>query len=198
MGTPITPLPMTEQYLSLKEASLHTGKSRSSLRRFVEKITKAHDHPDRSQIKPNVDEVAKLHAESHPFSWRVSMALLEREFAKQGTASQEQNQSHQQTTANQELLSQTIMMLKTELDEKNKQIAEFQERQRETNVLLQQTTEKLMLLTDGKKQKEKTDNAVTVYSSNEAQQGIRPLDKKVEPEKRETFWDRMRKPLFQK
>lgn len=37
---------MTEQFLSFSEAESYTGKSRSSLRRFVEAITKSKDHPD--------------------------------------------------------------------------------------------------------------------------------------------------------
>ena len=193
---------MNEQFLSLKEAAEHTGKSRSSLRRFVEKITKAADHADRNMIQPDVDEVVKLHAESHPFSWRVNVILLDREFAKQGTESNNTSSSQQQaSSASDELLSQAIAMLKTELDAKNKQIAEFQERQRETNVLLQQTTEKLMLLTDGQKKVAKNDDAVTIYSNGNEEQGTEPKPKATEvpsQTKRESLWEKMRKPLFQR
>lgn len=193
---------MNEQFLSLKEAAEHTGKSRSSLRRFVEKITKATDHADRNLIQPDVDEVVRLHSESHPFSWRVSVTLLDREFAKQGTSSSSTDGNQTQSSpANDELLSQTIGMLKTELEAKNKQIAEFQERQRETNVLLQQTTEKLMLLTDGQKKPSKGDEAVTVFSNQNAEQGTPPKpkdDEAASKPKRESLWDKMRKPLFQR
>jgi len=199
---------MTEQFLSLKEAAQHTGKSHSSLRRFLEKITKADDHADRGLIQPDVDEVARLHAENHPFSWRVSTVLLDREFAEQGSDRQASNESGSQTTAaSNELLSRTITMLETELSAKNKQIAEFQERQRETNVLLQQTTEKLMLLTDGKKKPAKNDETVTVFSSTAEEEGSQrdtvdvSRSSKTKPRKeakRESFWDKMRKPLFQR
>lgn len=192
---------MNEQFLSLKEAAEHTGKSRSSLRRFVEKITKADDHADRTMIQPDVEAVAKLHAESHPFSWKVNIALLDREYPKQGTNTNDSTSSPPSSSANDELLSQTISMLKTELEAKNKQIAQFQERQRETNVLLQQTTEKLMLLTDGKKKPNSNEKAVTVYPDGGREQGsqTRPdRDNKTKRPKRETLWDKMRKPLFQR
>lgn len=192
---------MNEQFLSLKEAAEHTGKSRSSLRRFVEKITKANDHADRKMIQPDVEAVAKLHAESHPFSWKVNIALLDREYPKQGTGTGDTTSSSPSSSANDELLSQTISMLKTELEAKNKQIAQFQERQRETNVLLQQTTEKLMLLTDGKKKPNSSDEAVTVYPDSGREQGSQSQasnDSKSKKTKRETLWDKMRKPLFQR
>lgn len=61
------------------------------------------------------------------------------------------------------LLEETVNMLNTELAQKNKQIAEFQERQRETNILIQQTTEKLVMLTEGSRRKTTTsDEAITI------------------------------------
>ena len=193
---------MNEQFLSLKEAAEHTGKSRSSLRRFVEKITKADDHVDRTMIQPDVEAVAKLHAESHPFSWKVNVALLDREYPKQGTGTNDTTSSSPSSSANDELLSQTISMLKTELEAKNKQIAQFQERQRETNVLLQQTTEKLMLLTDGKKKPNSNDDAVTIFSDAERGKGSQSQpnnDGQSKKPKRESLWYRIsKKPIFQR
>ena len=142
---------MEQQFLSLSKAEKHIGKSRSTLRRFVEGITKPESHPDRHFIKPTPDEVAELHRNNHPFSWKISAELLEREFKQEGTAKTKAASSSDQSSAI-DLLQQTIGMLKTELDEKNRQIAQFQARDQETNVLLQQTTEKLAMLTQGKNQ----------------------------------------------
>ena len=55
---------MNERYLSLSDAESYTGKSRSSLRRFVEAITKPEHHPDRRFIQPSIEEVAELHADN--------------------------------------------------------------------------------------------------------------------------------------
>ena len=202
------PLSMTEQYLSLSEAESYTGKSRSTLRRFVEGITKPESHPDRGMVQPDTKEVKRLHADGSPFSWRVSTTLLDRAFAKVGSRSSDSNNSRGSNNDSVaiDLLSQTISMLKTELDEKNKQIAQFQERQRETNFLLQQKTEQVAALTEGQK-RQSSDDAVTVYTSadSNAKQGSdRPAKShsqnstKTKTKKRATFWDRLRKPLFQK
>ncbi|QEG20999.1 hypothetical protein MFFC18_08510 [Mariniblastus fucicola] len=190
---------MTEQFLSLKEAAQHTGKSHSSLRRFLEKITKADDHSDRGLIQPDVTEVARLHAENHPFSWRVSTVLLDREFAKQGSGESDTTKSTSQASETAyQLLSKTIEMLQTELAAKNKQIDEFLARQKETNILM---------LPKGQQQAGRNDEAVTVYTSSTEEEGSKPSqsnsdqDSTPDPQskqKRESLWDKMRKPLFQR
>lgn len=159
---------MTQRFLSLKEAEEFTGKSRSSLRRFVEAITKADNHPDRKYLDPSVERVAELHAANHPFSWRISLELLEREFSKQGTTSSNHSAPDDSTTTKViTLLEETVNMLNTELAQKNKQIGEFQERQRETNILLQQTTEKLVMLTEGGRRRTNgLDDSITISPSD--------------------------------
>ena len=137
---------MNESFLSLTEAHQYTGKSRGSLRRFVESITKPADHPDRKFILPTIDEVMDLKKRNHPFSWRVNRELLDRQFPKEGTQA---SNSPGAATPLVRVLEKSISMLETELGEKNKQIAEFQERQRETNVLLKQANEKIQSLSAG-------------------------------------------------
>ena len=130
------------------------------MRRFVEAITKPESHTDRHFIKPSPVEVEELHKNNHPFSWKISTELLDREFTKEGNPASQQPSSTNTIPAI-ELLKKTIGMLENELDQKNKQIAQFQERNRESNFLLRQTTEKLVTLTEGKKQPH-TSDAVTV------------------------------------
>jgi hypothetical protein len=145
--------------------SHYTGKSRSSLRRFVEAITKPDNHPDRQFILPTIEEVNQLHSDNHPFSWRISTQLLDQKFNKQGShatdfAGKGESQPNEKVVS---LLEETISMLNRELDQKNKQIAEFQERQRETNILLKQTTERLVMLSEGSKpQPTQPNNTITV------------------------------------
>lgn len=108
--------------------------------------------------------MAELHASNHPFSWRISQELLEREFKKEVSTSSDQSTADNSTTDKFiSLLQETVNMLNTELAQKNKQIAEFQERQREFNFLLQQTTEKLVMLTEGNRRKPSaSDDAITI------------------------------------
>ncbi len=184
---------MEQQFLSLSKAEKHIGKSRSTLRRFVEGITKPENHPDRHLIKPSATEVAEFHKNNHPFSWRISVELLDREFKQEGAPAKETPVEENQSPAI-DLLQQTIGMLKTELDEKNRQIAQFQERDRETNILLQQTTEKLVLLTEGKNRPaHKTEDAVTVEPSSKQESDGSSSKRK---DQKDSLWQRFNKPLF--
>lgn len=168
---------MTQQFLSLSEAESYTGKSRSSLRRFVEKITKPDDHADRKFIVPPPDEVQQLHKENHPFSWKISVELLDREIPKQGTTTQPDATPGNDAIT---LLKQTIDMLQNELSKKNEQISKFQERDRETNFLLKQHNEQLELLT-----------GLSHTNDQDSPEGDQP-----KAEQKKTLWDRMNRPLF--
>ena len=136
---------MTAEFLNLKDAEAFTGKSRSTLRRFVEAITRTEKHPDRNLIEPSVDEVKKLHAANNPFAWRIKRELLEREFRKQGSSTEKPIGTYPDSDRLVAVLEKSISMLETELKEKNVQIAQFQERQREFNVLLRSVNEQLAL-----------------------------------------------------
>lgn len=136
---------MTTEYLNLKDAEAFTGKSRSTLRRFVEGITRPENHPDRHFIEPSVEDVKKLHAANNPFAWRINRDLLEREFRKQGSQPEKATGAFPDNDRLVAVLEKSIAMLETELREKNQQIAQFQERQREFNVLLRSVNEQLAL-----------------------------------------------------
>ena len=184
---------MTQRFLSLKEAEEFTGKSRSSLRRFVEAITKTDNHPDRKYLDPSIERVAELHAANHPFSWRISQELLEREFKKEGSVSAKESADDTTTNKVISLLEETVNMLNTELAQKNKQIAEFQERQRETNILLQQTTEKLVMLTEGNRRKPtSSDDAITISPK---ETGESTNDSKA-TSKTKSLWEKLNIKIF--
>lgn len=185
---------MNEQFLSLSDAESYTGKSRSSLRRFVEAITKPDNHPDRPFILPSVEEVADLHKANHPFSWRVSSELLDRKFKKEGSQESADRTSEESSTTHKfiSLLEETVAMLNNELEHKNRQIAEFQERQRETNILLSQTTDRLVMLTEGSKQRTpRSEDAITVNRGDE-EEGSRDSKSKG----RRSLWERLNVRIF--
>ena len=91
LGSTLPHFHMTERHLTLNEAETLTGKSRSTLRRFVEGIVKPDAHPDRECLLPTVPEVADLKSKNQPFSWRVSESLLNREFKKQAATGEHSN-----------------------------------------------------------------------------------------------------------
>jgi hypothetical protein len=81
-------------------------------------------------------------------------------------------------------------MLKQELEEKNKQIAQFQERQREQNVLMSNLQERLALVAP---KRSAVDDVVTV--ATEAEEGSE--ERRASPKharRQESVWTR---PLFQ-
>ncbi len=184
---------MNSPFLSLKEAESYTGKSRSTLRRFVTSVTKPENHPDRDLVKPTVEEVDRLHAENHPFSWKVSHVLLDRSFDKKPSLENGLPEANSDLRSN-ELLKRTLSMLETELSEKNKQIAEFQERQRETNILLRQANERVALLSNNDSQSTEAEDLPKVDQSNPKPSPVGIA--KASPAGRPTIWDKLSTPLF--
>ncbi|MCA9036352.1 MAG: hypothetical protein KDA91_14555 [Planctomycetaceae bacterium] len=139
---------MTQQFLTLTEAQEFTGRSRSTLRRFVEGIVKADDSPDRTFVQPTVNEVAKLKADNQPFSWKISTELLTREYRveQEATAPKAESRGVADNDRLVSVLEKTVVVLQEELNEKNRQIAAFQERQREQNLLFKNLHEQLALV----------------------------------------------------
>lgn len=130
---------MTDNHLTISEAEKLTGKSRSTLRRFVEGITKNDASPDRHFLLPPVDEFLTLRELNQPFSWKISRELLDREFPAE-TVSETASHKNDATADDRIvlILEKTVGVLEEELNQKNRQIAEFQERQKEHNVLIHQ------------------------------------------------------------
>lgn len=182
---------MTKQYLSISEAHRYADQTRNRLRRFVESITKPDSHPDRHFIQPSPEEVAGLHERNHPFSWKISIELLDREFKKEGSVDSKNQSASSKTSSTEKLLEETVEMLKDELKEKNSQISKYQEREREKNILFKNALERLMLLTEGQSQTAPSD-AVTVDSRPEKEGD--PSQGSVH-EEQPSLWELVRTPF---
>lgn len=77
---------MPEEYLTIKEASVITGKAEITIRRLVQKLVKRGDPALRSFIKPTTEELEQ-HREGPPPAWRIDQRFLQEHFAtlKKGT-----------------------------------------------------------------------------------------------------------------
>lgn len=73
-------------FLSIQECSVRTGKSGSTIRRFIKSIVNNPQHADRGLIDPSPADIAKVKGTDVPFAWRVSEVLLLRAFPKAGEA----------------------------------------------------------------------------------------------------------------
>ena len=133
---------MAHRFLTISEAEKFTGKSRSTLRRFIDTIVKTEDAPDRPLLLPTPDEVLALRGQSQPFAWKISEELLRRQFLKpESTESSNGEQGSEGTPKSDAsrlvaVLEKSVAILERELNEKNSQIAAMNERLRESNILM--------------------------------------------------------------
>jgi len=172
---------MTSQYLTLKEAQQFTQKSRSTLRRFVEGIVKTDDHADRAAILPTVSEVAELKQDNQPFSWRISEELLTRDFRapEEKPPAEEGSHTSQHHDRLVSVLEKTVVVLQEELNEKNRQISAFQERQREQHHLMRSLSDQLALKAPASPANELVVEAAEDQSTkSDTKQGSQPSKKK--------------------
>lgn len=142
---------MADRFLTISEAADFTGKSRSTLRRFIDGIVKADASPDRHLLTPNPEEVAALHAQNQPFAWKLNEELLRRQFLKAEEATETTGEQGGGGAPGNDfsrlvvLLEKTNALLERELSEKNGQIAAMNERLRESNVLMKELQQRLAL-----------------------------------------------------
>ena len=141
---------MADRFLTISEAEKFTGKSRSTLRRYIDGIVKAENAPDRHLLRPTREEVIALRDQTQPFAWKISEELLRRQFlkpdpsaaeGKQGTGALPGSDSARLVT----VLEKSIAILERELTEKNTQIAAMNERMRESNILMKDLQQRLTL-----------------------------------------------------
>ena len=142
---------MADRFLTISEAADFTGKSRSTLRRFIDGIVKADASPDRHLLTPNPEEVAAFHAQNQPFAWKLNEELLRRQFLKPDDVASDAGEEGSGGAPGNDfsrlvvLLEKTNALLERELSEKNSQIAAMNERLRESNVLMKELQQRLAL-----------------------------------------------------
>ena len=130
---PLPSFQMAHRFLTISEAEKFTGKSRSTLRRFIDNIVKAENSPDRPLLQPTPEEVIGFHEQSQPFAWKISEELLRRQFLKpensdgsnqaKGSEAPPESDSSRLVT----VLEKSVAMLERELNEQNNQIAALNE-----------------------------------------------------------------------
>ena len=142
---------MSDRFLTISEAEQFTGKSRSTLRRFIDGIVKTENSADRQLLKPTPEEAVALREQNQPFAWKVSEELLRRQFLKpeetpaaveKGTGDAPMGGDSSRLVA---VLEKSVSMLERELAEKNGQIAAMNERLRESNILLKDLQQRVAL-----------------------------------------------------
>lgn len=142
------------EFLPIPEAANHTGKSVTTIRRFVRSIASNDNHPDRDQLLPSPEDVRRMRTAGEQFAWRVSVEILDREFS--GSSVREPSKSNVPFGEVVSLLRIQLQDSRQQLQVKDAQIASqveiihnLNERIHETNVLMA-TVQKQLSLTEGK------------------------------------------------
>lgn len=155
------------KFHTVKEAATLTGKSPSSIRRIIYPILEDDQHPDRSQIHPDVEEAKALRIKGENFAWKISEKLLRREVPEGSVRTSTDSKSA--SSESNDGSAAMIEILRGELEIKNTQInaqAELMkglsERLREGNILIGSLQQQLAL-TDGSNRK-KSDTVDTTSS----------------------------------
>jgi hypothetical protein len=148
---PDHPMTTTETtYLSIKEAAERYKKSEITIRRLVRSIVNDMKSGDRPLITPNVKEAKQLKSKRHPFSYGLSVELLEKHFCSTHEAPRAARLSQGPDFIR--LLEKTNETLQHQVQVKDEQIRSLQhsidglgERQREMNILMKGLQQQLLL-----------------------------------------------------
>ena len=141
--------------LTVSESIKLTGKSESTIKRMLREIVADSQNPDRALIDPSHDEVERRKAAGDSYVWRIAPELLMKRFPPDSNADAAAAESpFGQPASNlvvnilQEQLrskEDQIRTLETQLDRKDEQITNLNERQRETNILMQELQQRLAI-----------------------------------------------------
>jgi hypothetical protein len=135
------------ELLSVSEARKLTGKSESTIKRMIHEITADENHEDRGLIEPSHEELERRKAEKEPYVWKIHKSLLEKRYpvhAPSPNSGQDGSSGVGDSSKNDlvhsqliELLQSQIKTLETQLDRKDEQIANANQRTEEIHVLMQ-------------------------------------------------------------
>ena len=138
----------SKEFLSIKAAAERYQKAQITIRRFVRTMLEKERNTDRALIKPLPKEALDLKKKHRPFSYTIAVDLLEKHF---GLAAPAVKQSAAPDDVR-SLLEKTNMALTDQLKVKDEQIRvlaqaidDLSERQRETNILMKNLQERLLL-----------------------------------------------------
>jgi len=125
-----------KKFLSIKEASLLTGKSESTLKRFVQKNFSS----GTSKGKPKNNQNIKREKAPKGYFWYIEENFLLENFSAENSATQSPAEN-----------SDIVQILKEQLKKKDEQISQLLDRQRESNILTKNLQDRVLSLEPGEK-----------------------------------------------
>ena len=125
-----------KKFLSIKEASLLTGKSESTLKRFVQKNFSSSN----SKGTPKNNQNIKREKAPKGYFWYIEENFLLENFSAEHSETQSPAEN-----------SDIVKILKEQLEKKDEQISQLLDRQRESNILTKNLQDKFLTLEPGEK-----------------------------------------------
>lgn len=139
-----------KKFLSIKESSLLTGKSESTLKRFVQKNFSSGN----SKGTPKNNQNIKREKAPKGYFWYIEENFLLENFSAEHSADQSPAEN-----------SNIVKILKEQLEKKDEQISQLLDRQRESNILTKNLQDKVLALEPGEK---KSDEPVVDHEEKTA------------------------------
>jgi len=127
-----------KKFLSIKEAGLLTGKSESTLKRFVQKNFSS----GKSKGIPKNNQKIRREKAPKGFFWFIEEGFLLENFPTENNTPQPQSSREN---------SEIVQILKEQLEKKDEQISQLLDRQRENNILTKNLQDKVLALEPGEK-----------------------------------------------
>ncbi len=199
-----------DQHLSVSEARQFTGKSESTIKRLLREITGDPQHIDRPFILPSVDEVERRKTAKEPYAWKIDRQLLLRRFPQDDPAESGGAAAGGPVTTPVELVMQVLQeqlrskdeqlrTLEKQLDRKDDQIISLNERMRESNVLMRELQQRLVIAAPKPaaaesfvESNDRTESVMPSPSPKPAKQSVAKSREKSEKNpKRRGMWSRL-------
>lgn len=183
------------QFLTVKDAMKLVGKSESTIKRLLREITTDADHADRELIQPTHDEVEERRKAGEPYIWKISSELLEKRYPNTKAdqkGSPDTKSASDSRSADGEIISvlreqlvskdRQLQTLENQLDKKDEQISNQNERMRETNILMKDLQQRLVIAAPAKQ--------ADIVVEKSSEQGTVISSEPTEPRKKKSIWTR--------
>ena len=144
------------EFLTVKEAVKLIGKSESTIKRLLHEIVKSPDHADRTSIQPSAEDLKRKREAGEPYAWRIERQFLLRRFPIDPDSKKQPGESPSPNNASSPVIEvlreqlhakdRQLEVLENQLDRKDEQIAQYNERLRESNVLMKDLQQRLAIV----------------------------------------------------
>ncbi|HLD64396.1 MAG TPA: hypothetical protein VI913_05890 [Candidatus Peribacteraceae bacterium] len=171
---------MPDQFLSIKEAADRYQKAEITIRRLVRSIVKESQNQNRNFIFPSETEAVTLRKQKKPFSYGISVELLEKVYSATPQTQSSSETSGNTSTVYVALLAEQMKVKDEQIRALTQALDALTERQRETNILMKGLQERFLLPEAKPVQAADAEESIETKPKSKS--------KKAAPQKRSGWW----------